>query len=260
MSLYTPPGNSVLERAHGFVKQKIIAVRAAVPGIQLDEVVPQIQFAYNISPGTSTQESPFFLYYRRDPIIPRLSNLLQHKMRYMGNNSTGLLINAMYVIYQEMVANLIKSRQCEDPKINMVRGPMFSVNDMVLWKDPKRFKLDPPYKRTYRVLKLVGDKMADIIDNKGMVRRATFKQLKRITPTEGLLTQVPTNLMFGRQAKYLKSSLPQILKDVFETIPPPKSYSTLERTCARRIPGRKPSINTTTTLPTKISHKQCPRV
>ena len=110
----------MLERAHGFVKQKIIAVRAAIPGIQWDEVVPHIQFAYNISPGTSTQESPFFLYYGRDPIIPCLLNLLQHKMRYMGNDSTGLLIDAMYIIYQEMVANLIKSRQCEDQDISRV--------------------------------------------------------------------------------------------------------------------------------------------
>ena len=119
-SPYTPTSNSVLERAHRFVKQKIIAVRAAVPGIQWDKVVPQIQFAYNISPGTFTQESPFFLYYGRDPIIPHLSNLLQHKMRYMGNDSTGLLIDAMYIIYQETVAKLIKSRQCKDPDVNMV--------------------------------------------------------------------------------------------------------------------------------------------
>ena len=196
-SPYTSTGNSVLERAHGFIKQKIIAIKAAVPGIQWDEVVPQIQFAYNISPGTSTQESPFFLYYGRDPIIPHLSNLLQHKMRYMGNSSMGLLIDAMYVIYQETLANLIKARQSESPRIDMIKGPMFSVNDMVLWKDLKRLKLDPPYKRIYRVLNLIGDKTADIIDNKGTVRRVTFKQLKRITQTEGLLTQVPTNLMFG---------------------------------------------------------------
>ena len=115
----------------------------------------------------------------------------------MGNSSTGLLIDAMYVIYQETVANLIKARQAESPRIDMIRGPMFSVNDMVLWKDPKRLKLDPPYKRIYRVLKLIGDKTVDIIYNNGTVRRVTFKQLKRITPTEGLLTQVPTNLMFG---------------------------------------------------------------
>ena len=63
---------------------------------------------------------------------------------------------------------------------------MFSVNDMVLWKDPKGLKLDPPYKKTYRVLKIVGEKTANIIDNKGMVRRAAFKQLKKVTPVEGL--------------------------------------------------------------------------
>ena len=226
-SPYTP-GNSVLERAHGFIKQKIIAVKAAIPGIQWDEVVPPIQFAYNISPGASTQESPFFLYYGRDPIIPCLSNLLHHKMRYMDNSSMGLLIDAMYVIYQETVANLIKDRQSESPRIDMIKGPMFSVNDMVLWKDLKRLKLDPPYKRMYRVLKFVGEKMVDIIDNKGTVRRAAFKQLKRVTPVKGLLTQVPTNLMFGRQAKYLKSSLPQILKDVYESVPHQKLCSASE--------------------------------
>ena len=111
---------------------------------------------------------------------------------------------------------------------DMIRGPMFSVNDMVLWKDPKRLKLNLPYKRIYRVLKLIGDKTADIIDNKGTVRRVTFKQLKRVSPTEGLLTQVPTNLMFGRQAKYLKSSLPQILRDVCDTAPPQHSHGTSE--------------------------------
>ena len=132
---------------------------------------------------------------------------------------------------------------------------MFSVNDMVLWKDPKRLKLDPPYKRTYRVLKLVGKKTADIIDNRGMVRRAAFKQLKRVTPVEGLLTQVPTNLMFGRQAKYLKSSLPQILKDLYEPVPSQKSRSTPERSCGKRNPGRKLLVNHSTTLPTKVSHK-----
>ena len=105
---------------------------------------------------------------------------------------------------------------------------MFSINDMVLWKDPKRLKLDSPYKKTYRVLKIVGEKTADIIDNKGIVRRTAFKQLEKVTPVESLLTQVPTNLMFGRQAKYLKSSLPQILKDLYEPAPSQKSCSTLE--------------------------------
>ena len=133
---------------------------------------------------------------------------------------------------------------------------MFSINNMVLWKDLKRLKLYPPYKRTYRVLKLVGEKTADIIDNRGMVRRAAFKQLKRVTPVKGLLTQVPMNLMFGRQTKYLKSSLPQILKEIYEPAPSQKEHSTPEQPWRKRNPSRKSLVNHSTTLPTKVSHRR----
>ena len=134
-SLYTPTANLVLERAHGFIKQKLIAVKLAVPGVQWDEVMPQFHFAYNISLSTAAGESPFFLYFGRDPIIPRLSQLLQSKMRYMGHKSMGLLIDAMYIIYQETVANLVRFCQSEDPKINVLKGKMFAVNNMVLLCD-----------------------------------------------------------------------------------------------------------------------------
>ena len=54
----------------------------------------------------------------------------------------------------------------------------------------------------------------DIINNKGEVRRATFLQLKKVTPMEALITKIPINIRYGRQAKYLKSTLPEVLREV----------------------------------------------
>ena len=54
----------------------------------------------------------------------------------------------------------------------------------------------------------------DIIDQQGKTRRVTFPQLRKVTPTEALLTKILANMRYGRQAKYLKSSLPEVLRDI----------------------------------------------
>ena len=52
------------------------------------------------------------------------------------------------------------------------------------------------------------------MNNKGEVRRATFPQLKKVTPMEALIMKIPINVRYGRQAKYLKSTLPEALREV----------------------------------------------
>ena len=82
----TPTGNAVLERAHSFVKNKLTRVKSQVPGLEWDEILPHVRFAYNIVPSSMGRESPFFLYHGRDPYIPTLQDLLGYKMRYLGND------------------------------------------------------------------------------------------------------------------------------------------------------------------------------
>ena len=52
------------------------------------------------------------------------------------------------------------------------------------------------------------------MNNKGEVRRAMFPQLKKVTPMEALIMKIPVNVRYGRQAKYLKSTLPEALREV----------------------------------------------
>ena len=48
----------------------------------------------------------------------------------MGDEKQGLLIDAMYVLYQEMMAQLIQARQNVNLDIPILRGDLFSVGDM----------------------------------------------------------------------------------------------------------------------------------
>ena len=213
----TPTGNAVLERAHSFVKNKLTRVKSQVPGLELDEIIPHVRFAYNIIPSSASGESPFYLYHGRDPYIPTLQDLLGYKMRYLGNDKNGLMIDALHVLYQETVAHLIRSR--EDTKVDtpVLRGDMFEIGDLVLLKDHEKEKLKPQYNTTYRIVKLIGDKTVDISDQAGKIRRATFSQLKRTTPVEALISKIPINRRYGRQSKYLLSSLPDSLKAFVKT-------------------------------------------
>ena len=72
----------------------------------------------------------------------------------MGNSQNGLLIDAMYVLYQETAAQLLQSRQNMNVTLDKSWGEMFSPGDMVLLKDPEKGKrnLLPRYNNTYRVL------------------------------------------------------------------------------------------------------------
>ena len=139
----TPTANVVLERAHLFVKNKLTRIWAAVPEVEWDEVLPHVRFAYNIVPSSATEESPFYLFHGRDPYLPKLQDLLGYKVRYMGDEKHGLLIEAMYVLYQETMAQLIRVRQNTNLDIQILRGDIFSVGDVVLFKDHEKGKLSP---------------------------------------------------------------------------------------------------------------------
>ena len=112
-------------------------------------MLPNVWFAYNIVPSSTTEEAPFYLFHGKDPYLPKLQDLLGYKIRYMGDEKQGLLIDAMYVLYQEMMAQLIRTRQNMNLDIPILRGDIFSVGDLVLFKDHEKGKLAPQYNETY---------------------------------------------------------------------------------------------------------------
>ena len=93
--LYTPPYHPAskgrIEGFHAFLKACI--AKHVVPQLELDVVVPLACATYNFIPNEHSKESPFFLMFGRDPILP-LNTLLGPKIRYLGNDINILSLDA----------------------------------------------------------------------------------------------------------------------------------------------------------------------
>ena len=214
-----PTSNSVLERSHAYIKDKIRKVTATLPTIEWDEIIYQIQFSYNVTPRTVAGESPYFLLFRKDLILPRLNKLLQPKIRYYGaETDMQAKVDAMHIIYDDLFANLIKARKAVGP--SKITGDNYGIGDMIAVRTYKVGKLGPKFNPTpFRVTRLLGEKTCEVTNPHGQVQKVSFKDIVRTNPTENLISQIPASMQYGRTAKYFTSELPSLLKRLKETKP-----------------------------------------
>ena len=111
---YRPQSNGGIESFHYFLKACFS--KHITPQIEWDNVVPLACAAYNFLPNEHSKESPFFLMFGRDAILP-LNKLLQPQVQYLGNDENMLSMQALKNIY-EVVAQKLKistykdNRQC----------------------------------------------------------------------------------------------------------------------------------------------------
>ena len=93
---YTPPyhpaSNGRIERFHAFCKACI--VKHVAPQLEWDVLIPLACAVYNFVPNEHSKESPFFLMFGIDPVLP-LNTLLGPKMKYLGNDINILSLEAM---------------------------------------------------------------------------------------------------------------------------------------------------------------------
>ena len=64
--------------------------------------------AYNFLPNEHLREDPLFIMFGRDPCLP-LTELLKPKIRYLGNDKTGLSLEALRKMYLVVAENLRKA-------------------------------------------------------------------------------------------------------------------------------------------------------
>ena len=75
---YHPASNGRIEGFHAFLKACI--AKHIAPQLEWDDLVHLACAAYNFIPNEHSKESPFFLMFGRDPILP-LNTLLEPKIR-----------------------------------------------------------------------------------------------------------------------------------------------------------------------------------
>ena len=120
---YHPASNGQIEGFHAFLKACI--AKHIAPQLEWDVLVPLACVAYNFIPNEHSKESPFFLMFGRDPVLP-LNTLLGPKMRYLGYDMNILSLEAMKNMFEIAATNLKIARERRDPE-----------------NDPKPSKLQP---------------------------------------------------------------------------------------------------------------------
>ena len=100
---YRPQSNGRIESFHYFLKACIS--KHITPQVEWDDVVPLTFATYNFLPNEHSKESPFFLMFGRDAILP-LNKLIQSQVRYLGNDENILSMQALKNIYEVVAQNL----------------------------------------------------------------------------------------------------------------------------------------------------------
>ena len=173
-------------------------------GLEWDQITAMATAAYNYFPNMSAKKSAFFLMYGRDP-VNKLSSILNAPRRYLGDE-TGLPdLEALNNMYQMVAQQLYNSRQCyiKDNKYNKVPDHGILVGDLVLVKDHTAKSFEPKYKEDYRVVQIYRTNALQVSDKRGRLHNVHITDVKRVTMTEKVATQMKEIYNKGRTAKNL---------------------------------------------------------
>ena len=102
-ALYRPSSNGHIEGFHNFLKACIS--KHVSPKLEWTNVVPLACAAYNFLPNEHSKESPFFLMFGRDAILP-LTSLLSPQFHYLGNDLNLLPLESLKNMFHIAAENL----------------------------------------------------------------------------------------------------------------------------------------------------------
>ena len=158
-------------------------------------LIPLACAAYNFIPNEHSKESPFFLMFGRDPILP-LNTLLEPKVRYMGNDMNILSLEALKNMYEIAATSLKMAREKKDsPKDN--KPIQLQPSDMVLVQNHTKGPFDPKYVGNYCVVAIKGNQVEVRPSIGGPTEMKHIKHVKYIHPIDQCIKYGPDYSTFG---------------------------------------------------------------
>jgi len=150
-SYYNPQGNGKVERFHktmNDVISKKIREDVSTWDLYINQMLAAIRFHVN----DSTQFSPFFLLYNRDPVLP-LDSILKPRRKYAGEQFHKVALEQMHRSFLLVHKNLQTSKQKQNKYADRnSREVNFKVGDSVYLKNHRRTrKLDNKWTPYYRI-------------------------------------------------------------------------------------------------------------
>ena len=192
---YRPQSNRRIESFHYFLKACI--AKHINSQLKWNDVVPLACAAYNFLPNEHSRESPFFLMYRKDPLLP-LTKLLQPKVKYFGNDENILSLETLKNIYQLVVTNL--KLACEKREPNLYIDPKLK-GDLVLVRDHMAKVFQPRFKGNYRVISQKGNQVEIRLAEGGETIKFHVTDIKKVIPVDRAITQLPDYNKLGYLTK-----------------------------------------------------------
>ena len=192
---YWPQSNGRIEFFHYFLKACI--AKHINHQLEWDDIVPLACAAYNFLPNEHSRESPFFLMYGQDPLLP-LNELLQPKVRYLGNDENILSLEALKNTYQLVVTNLKLAQEKRQPNVHF--DPKLK-GDLVLVKDHMAKAFQLRLKGNYRVISQKGNQVEIWPAEGGETVKFHVTDVKKIIPVDQAISQLPDYNKLGRLTK-----------------------------------------------------------
>ena len=160
-------------------------------------MVPLACAAYNFIPNEHSKESPFFLMFGRDPVLP-LNTLLEPKIRYLGNDINVLSLDVMRNMFEIAATNLKLAQERGDPQDQPLLNKL-QPGDTVLVQNHIRGPFHPKFIGDYRVISLKGNQVEIQPANGGPTEMKHIKHVNYILPADRYINQLPDYSMFGRK-------------------------------------------------------------
>ena len=145
----------------------------------------------------NTQESPFFLMFGRDAILP-LNKLIQPQIRYLGNDENILSMQALKNIYEVVAKNL----KLACPKLsdnNKLIETNLKEGDFVLVKDHPAKAFQPQYVGNYQIVPFRGNQVEVHKSKGGETNWVHITDVKYILPVDNVIKNIPEYHNFGRK-------------------------------------------------------------
>ena len=153
---YRPSSNGCIEGFHNFLKACIS--KHVSPQLEWTSIIPLACAAYNFLPNKHSKESPFFLMFGRDAVLP-LNSLLSPQMCYLGNDLNVLSLEALKNMFHIVTENLCCAHARHDSTLPKQFPHHFTEGDTVLIKNHTAGPFDPQYVGDYCIVSFKGNQV-----------------------------------------------------------------------------------------------------